>query len=294
MYFQVNGLEISALHKSSNPDVITVDIVANHLTEDDENETVLKEAFSPETVQNFLNVGVVEFWHESKNPLLTKEEKNKYLIGKPIAFRWENHKPIVTADLTKTHPIVQEMYPHLKAGQPVYAASLGGGKTVLEAQDSEGRKHRIIPRINWDHLAIAPSNSVINRAPGLNVRLLQKSKDIMLECDNMQVFKKSGFSYIEKEEELKKALMAPGSVSDLSNTPGGSVTKQSLEIKPVALTFDENEGLDIIDTILGMKNKSVPMKKAEFMKSCEARGKRDFGVKFMRLIDKYFKLKEQN
>lgn len=291
MRFQINGLEILELQKATG-DIVTVDIIANHLTEDTDKETVLKEAFDPETVKEFLDIGVIEFWHESRNPLLTKKEKNEALIGKPVAFRWENGKPIVTANLTKSHPIVTAMLPHLKAKQPVYAASIGGGKMVLEVSDASGQKHRIIPKIKWDHLAIAPANSVINREPGVNVRLLQKAKDIMCEFDNIDVFAKNS-NMIEHEEVLMKALMAPASVGDLYNggNPGGVITNQSLEKKPVSLTFDENESLDLLDTIIGIKNKKIPLRKADYLKHFEKQNKKVFGDKSYMLIDKYFKSK---
>lgn len=291
MLFQVNGLSISNLQKA-NDEIITVDIVANHLTEDTENETVLKEAFNPETVKEFLDIGVLEFWHESRNPALTKEEKNAAIIGKPVAFRWDKGLPIVTANLTKGHPLVQAMLPHLVAKQPVYGASLGGSKMVLKVKDANGEEHKIIPKIKWDHLAIAPSNSVINRAPGLNVRLLQKAQDIICEFDNMSVFSRN-YGIIEKEETLMKALMAPESVSDMQSTSGGAIAKQSIEKKPVSLTLTEDDGLDLIDTIINIKNKKIPLNRKEYMKHFESQNKKDFGDKFFKLIDKYFKSRKE-
>jgi hypothetical protein len=292
MIFQINGLSVKNLLKAENSSVIAVDIIANHLTEDTENETVLKEAFNPETVKEFLDIGVLEFWHESRNPNLTKEEKNAAIIGKPVAFRWEKGLPIVTAHLTKSHPIVVNMLPHLEANQPVYAASLGGSKVVLEAMDGSGRKHRIIPKIRWDHLAIAPSNTVINREPGLNVRLLKKANDILCEFDNMNIFSKNT-SIANHEEVLMKALMAPGSVADMQVTSGGVIARQDLERNPVSLTFNENESLDLLDTILGIKNKKIPLTKAEYIKHFESQNKKDFGDKSFRLIDKYFKSRKE-
>jgi hypothetical protein len=287
MLFQINGFEISNLQKADDSAVAYVDIIANHLTEDTDSETVLKEAFDKDTVKEFLDVGVVEFWHESKNPNLSKEEKNSNLIGKPTAFRWENGKPIVTAALTKSHSIVKEMLPHLEAKQPVYAGSIGGSKMVLETIDSDGTKHKIIPKIKWDHLAIAPAPYVINRAPGINVRLLQKANDIICEFDDIDMFSRNN-DIIGREEELRKALLAPGSVSDLQNTPGGAITKQSLEGDP-SLTFNENEGLDLIDTIIGIKQKKIPLQKAGYLKYFKQQNKKDFGDKSFRLISKYFK-----
>jgi|WetSurMetagenome_2_1015567.scaffolds.fasta_scaffold03660_4 hypothetical protein len=290
MLFQINGFSISTLNKASNDKIITVDIVANHLTPDSDDELVLKEAFNKETVKNFLDIGVVEFWHESKNPILTKEEKNSNLLGKPIAFRWQDGKPVVTAQLTKSHPIVQTMLPHLEAEQPVYSASIGGSKMVLEVADSLGKKHKVIPKIKWDHLAIAPANSVINREPGMNVRLLQKANDILCEFDDLNIFSRNS-SIIEHEEVLTKALMAPSNVSDMYNgSSGGVITKQDIEKKPVKLLFDENEGLDLIHTIIGIKNKKIPLRKAEYLKHFEKKNKKEFGNKSFMLIDKFIKM----
>jgi len=291
MLFQVNGLEISNLQKSSDNKTVQVDIIANHLTEDTDGETVLKEAFDKETVNEFMDIGVIEFWHESKQPLLSKAEKMENILGTPVAFRWENGKPVVTASLTKSHPIVQKMLPHLEAGQPVYAASIGGSKVVLEAKDSNGGKHRIIPKIRWDHLAIAPANSVINRESGMNVRLLQKANDIMCEFDDMNSFRNNS-NIIEQEEVLMKALMAPSSTGDLQNTSGGVVTKQSLEKKPVNLTFGEDESMMLLDTIIGIKERRIPTEKNKYMKHFEEKKKKDFGDKSYRLINKFFKSKK--
>jgi hypothetical protein len=288
MFFQINGLRISPLDKASNAAVIPVDIIANHLTEDTDRETVLKEAFQPETVKEFLDIGVIEFWHESKNPILTKEEKHKNILGKPTGFRWENGLPVVTAELTKSHPLVQDMLPHLEANQSVYAASIGGSKMVLEVSDDKGGTHRVIPRIKWDHLAIAPANAVINRAPGLNVKLLQKANEIICEFDNYDIFTEN-INIADNEQELRKALMSPASVSDMQNTPGGVVTKQSLEKKPVSLTFDEDESLMIVDTLMKMRRRQIPSSRKEYGRYAQGIGKRDFGMKFMCLIDKYFK-----
>ena len=175
MLFRVNGLEISNLKKTNNPDIIEVDIVANHLTPDADGEIILKEAFDQDTVKKFLDHGVIDFWHDSEDAEKTKEARNAAIIGSPVAFRWDAGKPVITANLTKTHPRVQEMLPHLEAGQPVFAASVYGSKMVLESKDSDGNVHRIIPKINWKSLAIAPAPYVVNTGSGLNVKLLKKA-----------------------------------------------------------------------------------------------------------------------
>jgi len=295
MLFQVNGLEITNLSKSSDGKTIDIDIIANHLTPDSEGELILKEAFDASTVKEFLDIGVVEFWHETKRPNLTKEEKMNNILGKPIAFRWENNKPVVTARCAKSNEIVQKMLPQLEANLGVYAASVGGRKVVLDVDDSTGQNHKIVPKIKWDHLAIAPQNSVINREPGLNVRLLKKANDIICEFDDMNVFKNNS-SIISKEEDLKKALMAPSNANDLYSTSGGSVTKQSLEGSPVSKTldFDEDESLMLLDTIIGIKNKKIPTDKEKYMKYFDNLKKKDFGDKSFRLINKFFKLKKRS
>ena len=290
MFFQINGLSIQNLQKASDSAVAVVDIIANHLTEDEDEETVLKEAFDDETVKNFLDVGVIEFWHETRNPNLSKADKNKNLLGKPTAVRWENGKPIVTAALTKNHPIVQEMLPHLEANQPVYAASIGGSKMVLEAMGKDGKKHKIIPKIRWDHLAIAPAPYVVNRAGGVNVRLLQKANELLCEFDDVNSFVRNR-EIIGKEEELRKALDAPASAAELYSTPGGAATRQSTEKKLVSLT--EDDGLDLIDTIIGIKNKKIPLIKADYLKHFETLNKSEFGNKSFNLISKYFNLRSK-
>lgn len=293
MYFQINNLQISNLQKAVDNDaIISIDIVANNLTEDIEGETVLKEAFDQDTIDEFLNIGVLEFWHETRNPHLNKEEKNKYLLGKPTGFRWENGLPVVTANLTKNHPIVQEMLPHLEAGQPVYSASIGGSKVALDMTDTDGQKHRVIPKIKWDHLAIAPANNVVNRDRQMKVTLLQKANQLLCEFDDMRCFSKNN-DVLNNETELRKAMLAPDSSSELYSTSGGAVTKQSLEQSPISnFTLTDDDGMDLIDTIINIKNKKIPLERSAYCKHFEGKNKKDFGYKSYSLIDRYFKNKK--
>jgi hypothetical protein len=286
MLFQVNGFQLSNLKKSG--DVVSVDIVANHLTEDSDGEIILKEAFNKETIDEFLNIGLIDYWHDSENKLLSKSERNDAIIGKPVAFNWKNGKPVITANLTANHPEVQKMIPHLEANQPVYAASVSGSKMVLQTTDSLGQEHRVIPKIKWTRLAIAPSPDVINTGKGLNVRL-SKANEVSCEFSDIDVFARN--FHIE-EKELRKALLAPESSGDLYDSPGGSITKQSLEGSPVNLTLSDQDGLDLIDTFIKIKNKEIPMKKAEYLKHFADQKKSDFGQKSYGLINKYFKLKK--
>ena len=287
MFFQINGLRITNLQKASDDKLIKVDIIANHLTEDTDGETVLKEAFSPETIAEFLAIGQIDAWHDSHNPAITKKERMEAVIGKPIAFRWENGKPVVTAQLTKSHPLVQTMLPHLEADNPVYAASIGGSKMVMKVQDGEGREHSIIPKIKWDHLAIAPCNSVINREPGVNVRMLAKAKDIIAEFNDISSFNMMSANIFGQEQELRKALEAPASVGDMQNTSGGVVTKQDLEKSITALTFSEDDAEKLLDTIFAIKNGSIPLNKKGYMD--HFKDNQDFANKSYGLFSKYFK-----
>jgi hypothetical protein len=287
MFFQINGLQITNLRKASDDSLVIVDIIANHLTEDSDGETVLKEAFSPDVVNDFINSGVINFWHDDKNPALTKKEQMDALIGKPIAFRWENGKPVVTAQLTKSHQLVQGMLPHLEANNPVYAGSIDGSKMVMQVRDSEGNEKRIIPKIKWSGLAIAPCNSVINREPGVNVRLLQKANDIIAEFNDITSFNMMSANIFGQEQELRKALSAPESVGDLKETPGGVITKQSLEKSMANLTFSEDEACKIIDTMIGIKNGSIPITINEYKD--HFKNDVEFADKSYRLFDKYFK-----
>lgn len=287
MFFQINGLTIQNLQKASDDKLVKVDIIANHLTEDSDGEVILKEAFSPEVINDFLSTGVINFWHDNKNPLLSKEEQMNALLGKPIAFRWENGKPVVTAQLTKSHPIVQTMMPHLEAGNPVYSASVDGSKMVMLVENSEGEKKKVIPKIKWNGLAIAPCNSVINREPGVNVKLLSKANDIIAEFNDMDSFKMMSGQIFSQETELRKALSAPESVGDMQNTSGGVITKQDLEKSVTSLTFSEDEACNLIDTILGIKNGSIPITINEYKN--HFKNNEEFADKSYRLFDKYFK-----
>ena len=289
MFFQINGLSIQNLQKATDDKLIKVDIVANHLTEDSDGELILKEAFSPDVVKTFLDIGQIDYWHDSKNPSLTKEERNKAIIGKPIDFRWENGKPVVTAQLTKTHPIVQDMLPHLEAGNPVYAASVGGSKMVMVVKDEHGEEKRIIPKIKWDHLALAPCNAVVNREPGVNVRLLQKANDIIAEFNDMDSFKLMSSQVFSQEQELRKALEAPQSVSDLSETPGGVITKQSIEKQPVSLTFSEDDAMKLMKAMFMIKDNKIPLTKEGYYS--HFKDDAEFADKSYRLFDKFFKKK---
>lgn len=289
MFFQVNGLQITNLQKAKKDGIITVDIIANHLTEDEDGETVLKEAFSPEAIQTFISIGTIDYWHETKNPNLTKDEKMQNILGRPISFRWENGLPVVTAELTKNHPIVQTMLPHLEAENPVYAASIGGSKIVLEAADQSGRVHKVIPKIKWDHLAIAPANMVVNRESGVNVKLLQKAQGLYAEFDNIDSFARNSAHIFDNEQVLVKALEAPSSVGDMYNTPGGVITKQSLEKS--SDMFSEDEAEMLVDTIIKISRNELPFDRGHYYDAFPTNV--EFADKSYRLFDKYFNSKRR-
>jgi hypothetical protein len=292
MLVRIHGMSIERMEKAEVPaGVVRVKIIANHLTEDIDGETVLKQAFDEQTVKNFLNIGIIDWWHKSKDPDLSDNERARAVLGRPVDFLWENGKPVVIADLTKSHPVVAEMMPHLEAKQPVFAGSIGGAKVVFKVTDKNGQKKRIIPKINFDHLAIAPCNSVVNREPGMNVELLQKAGnqkgDLMVEFGDMMDFCSHGF-HIDDEILLRKAIEAPESVADLSNTSGGVLTKQSLEKTVSNLTLSDDDGLSLIDVVIKIANGSLPANEKAVKSYFDLINKADTGSKVVSLINKYF------
>ena len=160
---------------------------------------------------------------------------------------------------------------------------------VMVVKDETGEEKRIIPKIKWDHLAIAPCNSVINREPGVNVRLLQKANDIIAEFNDMNSFKLMSGQVFAQETELRKALEAPESVSDLSETSGGVVTKQSIEKKPVTLTFSEDEAMKLMKAMFMVKDDKIPLTKEGYYE--HFKDDAEFADKSYRLFDKFFKKK---
>lgn len=172
-YFEIGGWGLQKAGEASG-NVVPIRLIANKLSLDKQNEEILPQAFNKATVKRFLDSGIIDWHHKSvfgKNSL----EKAQAILGHPTDFRWEKGLPVVYADLTRNHPIVQTaILPHLEADQPVFAASVGG--SIIKAQvvhDPRTRQavKRQVLEIDWNHLAIAAAPYVIS--PGSMVSMVK-------------------------------------------------------------------------------------------------------------------------
>jgi len=172
-YFEIGGWGLQKAGEASG-NTVPIRLIANKLSLDKQNEEILPQAFNKATVQRFLEHGIIDWHHKSvfgKNSL----EKAQAILGHPTNFQWEKGLPVVYADLTRNHPIVQTaILPHLEADQPVFAASVGG--SIIKAQvvhDPRTRQavKRQVLEIDWNHLAIAAAPYVIS--PGSMVSMVK-------------------------------------------------------------------------------------------------------------------------
>jgi hypothetical protein len=94
--------------------------------------------------------------------------------------------------------------------------------------------------------------------------------------------------YLNNEVELRKALGAPESVSDLHNTSGGVLTKRSQLNKGediAELSLSEDEALDFLEIVLSIKDRKIPATESGILEFCKDA---DTGRKIISLINKYF------
>lgn len=161
------------LLKAGNGDgrVIPIRMVANRMQRDRQGQTIDPAAFDAETVNRFINIGIID-WHHLSVLGETPEERAKSIIGKPTKFQWENDLPTVYGNLTAGNPIVRDaITPHLEADQPVLACSIGGKALLTKAEGGNGER---IYKIYWDHLAIAGAPYVISS--GSDVRMAKADR----------------------------------------------------------------------------------------------------------------------
>ena len=119
--------------------------------------------------------------------------------------------------------------------------------------------------------------------------MLQKASgnEISIEFDSLNTFGLSNHVLDSNEEELLKALEAPSSPSDLYNTSGGVLTKQSLEKTVANQSLSIDEAMDFIDLILKVGKKDLA--NVEGVKQYfKEKNKADTGDKIISLINKYF------
>ena len=90
-----------------------------------------------------------------------------------------------------------------------------------------------------------------------------------------------------QEEELKKALEAPASVSDMQTTSGGVITEQDLEKKPASLTFSEDDAVRLIKAAIGVIRDEIPRTEQGYRD--HFKDDVEFADKSYRLFNKCFK-----
>ena len=274
---------------------ITVKIIANSLGVDKEGQRILPQAFNEATIKNFLDFGVIDYHHKSVTGH-SAQEKSEAIIGKPIAFLWENGLPVVHARLTKSHPIVKTILPHLEADQPVYGGSVGGSiKKAKKSYKENGKSVDDIYEIDWTHLAIAGAPYVISS--GSNVSLIKaagsgkvgEEEEIQVTFSNIHSFTSNIKSYIDRESELIKALTV-GAGTDSANLTGvDALRSQSLEGGLQAdIINDVLEGIDskqIRPTLIGveeyLQKRGIS---AENSSTLAASLKKEINIKYQNLI----------
>lgn len=216
---------------------VNIRCVPNGLVKDRERQRLAKSAFSPEAVNYFLNNGVVEFWHESKQAP-TKRERAEATIGAPYDFKWEDGKPAVYNRIAKGMDVVQKfVMPHLESETNAIGCSVGGN--VLQ-KAPDGKDGEVITRIFWDHLALAPRSSVM--CPGTSVGLIKADdgrNTVLAYFPDTDDFERRINELAGQEESLIKALQV-GTETDSTAMRGVDALRlQSLESGVPLIQWDE-------------------------------------------------------
>jgi len=246
----------------SNYDIETeskvfVRMVANSLKKDKENDVILPQAFSKETVDYFLKNGIID-WNHMSMIGSTMEERARSILGKPEKFNWEDNKPVVYGYLTKTHPVVKEsILPHLEADQKVFGASIGGfikkSKIVFDKETNQNK--RLIYEIEWNHIAIAPLPYAISsetqveivKSKGLDSNLIVKYPDILYFFNDF---------YNDKLISLKKALEVGYETDSMKIMNGDALRIQSID-------NNVNEYMPIVYNLIDLISTGIIEPKAE-------------------------------
>lgn len=225
----IGGWLLEKADHSTNEMVIPVRMIANRLKLDRENQELLPQAFDSSTVNNFLENGIIDWFHKSR---LGKSDKEKAdaVLGKPTDFRWEEGLPVVYGDLTRAHPIVRDsIAPHLEAGNDVFGASVGGG-AIKRNKIYDPVLHKAkeqISKIYWDHIAIAPSAYIVSL--GSKVSLAKaRNGEVFLEFDTFNGFILQN-DLVGDDAKVNKALeVDPGNDTALF-TGADALIRQSLD-----------------------------------------------------------------
>lgn len=170
----IGNWELSKADKLRETDeLFPVEMLANRLRVDRENEELTKAAFDKDTCAYFVNHGIID-WHHQSVLGTTMQERAAAILGAPTDFEWRKGLPWVVGNLTKAHPINRDfVIPHLKAGNNVYGGSVGGSKlkAVQVYDPALGRNKTQVNKIHWNHIAIAGRPYVMS--PGSEVRMVK-------------------------------------------------------------------------------------------------------------------------
>jgi hypothetical protein len=215
------------LKAESNSKENRIDILIRASDEslDDENDNVYSSAFTEEVRKEFLDIGIIDYDHETIRGS-TSLEKSNALIGTPTKFYQDTEEGVpvqyIEGYLHYGNPHVDNSIgPAFKAGSDRYGSSIGGRVLGYEPNSNGGKS---VHKITMNHIAICPKYKAVNKKTW--AKAMVKSGDL-IEFNSV-------FS-------LCKSLEA-GSITDMANISGGqAIQPQSLEHKKVRLHHINNE-----------------------------------------------------
>ncbi len=222
-----------SLQKSGeeNDKTVRVRMVANMMEPDKEDQQIVPQAFNKATVQQFIDEGIIEWFHKTITGK-TMEEKCGAILGRPVSFAWEDGLPVVYADLTKAHPIVRDyILPHLEAGNNVFGASVGGkiAKITKAFDEKLGRMKDKVTSMIWQHLAIAPLPYVVSGGSAVSLVKAKDGGEDTLQFADMDSFITNHDIITLDADQILKAMEAGTATDSAGMTGHDAIRQQSLE-----------------------------------------------------------------
>lgn len=214
---------------------IPIKIVISDDKIDKQGDIMAPEAFNNETMNDFIENGIIDYDHEvvrGDTPL----DRAKAILGQPKKWYKDSQgRPVVEAELYSDNPYVRDaIMPALKEDGKVWKASVGGSIVKKsKVYDNESKKTaNKISKIKLHHIAITPSWLAVN--PRTSVQMVKSidEKTHIEKRGEIEILICKGL------DSFHKAL-AGGYETDMSKLQGGeALTKQSLEGSPFSLFFD--------------------------------------------------------
>lgn len=275
-----------ATNAKEDEKTIPIRMIANKLDIDKENQQILPQAFNKATIDNFLQFGLVD-WHHMSVTGKTAEERAHAIIGKPYDFQWENKLPVVYAKLTKAHPIVKNsILPHLEAGQKVFGASVGGNiKKARNVIDESLNRHKEqILAIEWEHIAIAASPSVVSSGSEVTLIKAKNSeiKEPLIRFADVSAFEEESDLCL-RGDEIRKALEIGAGTDSATLVGADALRRQSKQKKDYDFTSFLKKAVAGIqnDTIVGTETGLKVFLKSEGLSNGEIT---DFVSRFRKTV----------